>query len=300
MNLLVHAYSRPFSIETSRRSDSGPQTSTNTTVQDFGSGAIVVPVAGQKLSSDSLYALVNRVSKQAGVPFSGVKTGVNTKGIDLGSNNIRALKKPEVALLVGQGVNASEAGEVWFLLSEQLNLPLSKIDISNVGRINRERYNTIVLVGGQYNSLAKTIMGKLKSWVENGGTLITTKNATEWAIRQSLVKENLLASSPSARIDTPRVATFPKTADRTTPNEAKTDPVKAMRTGSRQTGSRQTGSILRIFHSKKAPGRWLILFTRPTWTLPTPSDSGLRIGRFSFFAMALRSLNQVVVPTERW
>lgn len=217
---------RPFSIETGRRSGSGPQTATSTNVQDFGSGAIVVPVAGQKLSPDSLYTLVNRVSKQAGVPFSGVTTGFNAKGIDLGSNNIRALKKPEIALLVGQGVNASEAGEVWFLLSEQLNLPLSKIDINNIGRVNWERYNTVVLVGGQYNSLDKNFVGKLKGWVENGGTLITTKNATEWAIRQGLVKENLLASSSTVRTDTAKVATLPKNASRSTANDVKTDPVK--------------------------------------------------------------------------
>lgn len=204
---------RPFSVESGGRARSGPQTTGSPTVQDFGSGSIVVQVAGQNLSPDSLYALISRVSRQAGVPFTGVTTGLNTKGIDLGSNNIRALKKPEVALLVGQGVNASEAGEVWFLLSDQLNMPLTKIDINNVGRANWERYNTVVLVGGQYSALDKSVVSKLKTWVENGGTLITTKNASEWAIRQGLVKENLLASSAPARTDTAKVAGLAKPAD---------------------------------------------------------------------------------------
>jgi len=163
--------------------------------RSFGYGSIVVPVTGQKLSPDSLYALVQRVSRQTGVTFTGVPTGLSAQGIDLGSNNVRALKKPEVAMLVGTGVNPSEAGEVWFLLSEHLNLPVTKIDLSNVGRVGWDRYTTVVLVGGLYGGLDKAVVGRLKSWVEAGGTLITLKNASEWAVRQGLVKENLVVSS---------------------------------------------------------------------------------------------------------
>ncbi|GAB4030966.1 M14 family zinc carboxypeptidase [Spirosoma jeollabukense] len=206
---------RPFSVETGERSGSGPQMTSGFHIQDFSYGSIVVPVAGQKLSPDSLYGLIGRVSKQASVHFVGVPTGLNAKGIDLGSNNIRMLKKPEVAMLVGQGVNPSEAGEVWFLLSGQLNLPLTKIDINSLSRVDWARYNTVVLVGGQYNLLDKTMVGKLKSWVENGGTLITTKNASEWAIRQGLVKENLLTSAVSSRTDTVKVAGAAKLTDQT-------------------------------------------------------------------------------------
>ncbi|GAB3901892.1 hypothetical protein [Spirosoma agri] len=44
---------------------------------------------------------------------------------------------------------------------------------------NWERYNTVVLVGGQYSTLGKSVVSKLKNWVENGGTLTMTENVSE-------------------------------------------------------------------------------------------------------------------------
>ncbi|WP_077920953.1 M14 family zinc carboxypeptidase [Spirosoma sp. 209] len=207
---------KSFSINPPNRpGGSGAQSLPRESIQtDFQAGSIVIPVAGQKLTADSLVSLLSSVGQRTGVTFTGVSTGFNAKGIDLGSNNIRALRKPEVALLAGPGVNPSEAGEVWFLLSDQLNLPVSKLDPGNLNRVDWNRYNTVVLVGGQYNSLDKALVSKLKSWVENGGTLITTKTASEWAVRQGLTRENLLAS---ARPDTSRSterADFGRVAER--------------------------------------------------------------------------------------
>lgn len=188
---------KPFRIQppvaqTGSGAQSLPRTEGTT---DYSYGSIVVPVAGQKQAPDSLYRLVAAIGRQAGVTFTGVSTGFSAQGIDLGSNNIRSLRKPEVALVVGPGVNPSEAGEVWFLTSEHLQLPVTKLDLGSLARADWSRYNTVVLVGGQYNSIDKNTVGRLKSWVENGGTLITTKTASEWAIRQGLVRENLLATS---------------------------------------------------------------------------------------------------------
>jgi len=165
----------------------------NGTLQDYEPGTLVIPVGWQKVSPDSLYRVINTVSQANAITIAGVSTGFNAKGIDLGSNNIRALIRPDVALLTGAGVNASEAGELWFLFNEQVGYPVSKIDVSNLNRIDWKRYNTIVLVGGNYNAIDKNQVARLKSWIEDGNTLITTKNASEWAVKQGLVKEKLLA-----------------------------------------------------------------------------------------------------------
>jgi len=53
-------------------------------------------------------------------------------------------------LLAGPGINPSEAGQVWFQLSERLNRPVTKIDPANLNRVDWTRYTTLVLVGGQY------------------------------------------------------------------------------------------------------------------------------------------------------
>jgi hypothetical protein len=166
--------------------------------QAFGYGTLVIPVAAQTIAADSLYRLLQGVAARARVTIAGVTTGFNAAGIDLGSSNIRAVRKPEVAIAFGQGVNSEEAGQVWFLLNQHLGLPLVKIDVSVFGRVSLKKYNTLVLVGGNYADWDKAVVAKIKDWVAEGGTLITFQNATAWAIRQEIAHAALLDPLPFA------------------------------------------------------------------------------------------------------
>jgi hypothetical protein len=107
-------------------------------------------------------------------------------------------------MLVGTGVVPMEAGEIWHLLDQRIGLPITKLDIINITRAELNRYNTIVMVSGNYTLLDKTNTDQLKSWVQNGGTLITLKTAAEWAIKQGFTKEKLLAP------DTAKVKIIPR------------------------------------------------------------------------------------------
>ncbi len=113
----------------------------------------------------------------------------------MGSGYLRTLQPPKVLMLIGAGIASTEAGEVWHLLDQRLSMPITKMDIMNVGRADLGRYNTIVLVSGNYD---KALADRIKPWVQNGGTLITIKSASDWAIKQGLTKEKLLV------IDTPK------------------------------------------------------------------------------------------------
>ncbi|UOQ71210.1 zinc carboxypeptidase [Hymenobacter cellulosilyticus] len=169
---------------------------------DFGYGTLVIPVAAQKLPADSVFQIVSRISRQNQVTFTSVGTGFSAKGIDLGSNNVRTAPETKAAILVGQGTNSSEVGEAWFVASQQLGVPLSRIEVGNFGRAPLGRYSSIVLVGGSYSALDKAAVAKLRQWVQDGGTLITLKNASEWAIRQGIVKEKLLIPANGGWADT--------------------------------------------------------------------------------------------------
>ncbi|RZK47502.1 MAG: peptidase M14, partial [Pedobacter sp.] len=133
-DIVVKAAYKPFTIKTAEGTRS------------FSYGSLVVPVAAQKINSDSLYRLLSETGQRSGLDFIPVTTGFNADGIDLGSNNIRAIRKPEVAVIFGAGTNSEEAGQVWFLLNQQLNLSPTKLDISNLARAPLSRYNTIIFV----------------------------------------------------------------------------------------------------------------------------------------------------------
>ncbi|CAM3938233.1 M14 family zinc carboxypeptidase [Mucilaginibacter galii] len=175
----------------------------------YSSGSLVIPVAGQSISADSLYKAVQEVAANTHINVLAVNGGFSAEGIDLGSSNIKAIRKPEVALAFGQGVVASEAGQVWYLLNQQLDMPVTKIDLSSFARASLKRYNVLVLPAGNYSAWDNTVVEKLKSWVNDGGTLITFQTATAWAVQQGLVKEKLVEadfSSRGGRGDTPAPA----------------------------------------------------------------------------------------------
>jgi hypothetical protein len=164
---------------------------TNAGTRPFNYGAVMIPVSKQTLSSVEIYTIIKAAQKKYNVPIYATSTGFSIKGIDLGSNNFRAIKKPKAALLIGEGVNSYEAGEVWHLLDTRVHMPITKIRMASFSRANLDKYNTLVMVSGGYNQLDSIQRQKLKSWTSKGNTLITIAGASKWAIDKKLVKEKL-------------------------------------------------------------------------------------------------------------
>ncbi len=168
-------------------------------VKKFGYGSISIPVNRQNISSDSLHRLVNLVSKKSTVTIYPVQGSYSTEGIDLGSSNIQTVAPVRAAMLIGTGVSAPEAGEIWHLLDERLQMPITKIDLLSLGRFKLDRYNTLVMVSGNYSLIDKVTADKIKAWVQTGGTLITIKTGTEWAIRQGITREKLIPANDTVK-----------------------------------------------------------------------------------------------------
>lgn len=160
--------------------------------QEFGYGSIIIPVATQTIKSDSLYKAISKVSLDAGVKFYSVNTGLSLNGIDLGSENIKVVREPRVAILTGQGVSSTEAGEAWFVLNQYIGIPATKLNVTRLDRAELNKYNTLVVTDGTYNNLGKNNENKIKQWVADGNVLITFENASEWAIKQGIVNEKLI------------------------------------------------------------------------------------------------------------
>jgi hypothetical protein len=150
----------------------------------FAPGSIVIPVHYQDISPDELYNRIEEAATQAGIRISALTGGFSADGIDLGSNDIRTLKKPVVATITGGGANWTTVGELWALLGNTHNIPLSKIDIQQAERISLSRYTAIILAGGGYT---EAFRDRLATWVDNGGTLIATGPAAQWLIRSGIL-----------------------------------------------------------------------------------------------------------------
>lgn len=151
-------------------------------------GTLIIPVSLQKLSGDALLAQLQEIHSLTGVPIRSENTGFSLSGVDMGSRTIQKVEMPKALMLVGDGVSGYEAGEVWHLLDTRVGMPITKVEVKDLNRLDLKPYTSIVLVNGNY---PKDIVSKVDRFVKEGGTLITLKGASEWAIQNELVKEKL-------------------------------------------------------------------------------------------------------------
>ncbi|MEP6748393.1 MAG: M14 metallopeptidase family protein [Bacteroidota bacterium] len=160
----------------------------------FNYGSILIPVAMQKTDADKLFTLLKTIAEKNGVDVYPLSSGMSVTGVDLGSARFLNVSKPVVATLTGTGVSPTAAGEVWHLLDQRFNMPVSQLDIPVFNRVDLNKYNTLVMVAGTYTDLNKD---KLKAWVQNGGTLICLEDAVQWAAQNGLTNITFKKVPPS-------------------------------------------------------------------------------------------------------
>ncbi len=151
---------------------------------DYDYGTIFIPSQNQLLTDTDLFAFLEEVAQDNHLNMKGVTTGLND-GIDLGSNNFRAIKKQKVAMLVGGRVFGNDAGEVWHLLDQRFDMLLTKLDLSYFSRTDIQKYTTIIIPS--LSSLDKASQDKLKTWVKNGGTLIGYRSAVKMLAKNKFI-----------------------------------------------------------------------------------------------------------------
>ncbi|GGD47898.1 peptidase M14 [Pseudoxanthomonas indica] len=158
---------------------------------DHPHGTVVIPAAGQTLKGDALYARLQALASETGVRVRPLGSGLNRSGIDLGSDSVKAIRKPQVALVLGQGASAPEIGSAWYAFDTALGLPSSKLEPAQLGSAPLERYTSIVLAGGNYADVPEAAVTALKRWISQGGSLVTYGSGARWAIEKGLAKAKL-------------------------------------------------------------------------------------------------------------
>jgi hypothetical protein len=155
---------------------------------EFGYGSISIPVQFQTLEPEKLYDAIIIAATYAQIPIYSVNTGFSKAGVDLGSGSIVTLNPPKVLMVIGQGTTSTEAGEIWYLLDSELSMPITKVDAGDIGRVNWDEFNTLILVSGSYN-FGENNLNRLKQWIREGGNLIAVKGAVNWAISNGIASE---------------------------------------------------------------------------------------------------------------
>ena len=125
-----------------------------------------------------LPAIMRQVVDETGTRAVGVSSGLTDSGPDLGSDHVRALKQPRVALLSGDAVGPTSLGACWFLLDRVYKVPHSLVQMDDLSESVLNNYTVLVFPddeagGSGYSSLIDSSkVAVIRRWVENGGVFV--------------------------------------------------------------------------------------------------------------------------------
>lgn len=150
---------------------------------NFSRGSVVVSFDRQEASRRDIQNIMNTIASEDGVRVHALTSGrsaIGMAGSDIGGQFWRALKKPEVLVVAGRDLDWYNAGEIWHLLDVRMDMNVTLRDRSRLGGIDLSRYTHMVFVGGDYSTYMPEYVGRIRQWVNEGGTVIGIRHGSQW------------------------------------------------------------------------------------------------------------------------
>lgn len=139
----------------------------------------------------TLPARIAELARLSGVTVNAVNSAWIDRGdTGVGSEAIASLKRPRIAVLVDRPVSPNAYGWLWFLFERRLGVRFTAVRAAQIGAIEIDRYNVLIVPDGNGGSLARTLgdggIATLKDWIQRGGTLICQDDASEFPTLKSV------------------------------------------------------------------------------------------------------------------
>lgn len=158
--------------------------------KDFPAGTLVITRSGNGDVTPQFDKLVTGLANKFKVSLDAVATGFVDKGMDFGSDKIRFIRQPKVALLAGKGISSLGMGEIWHFFEQQIDYPVSVVDQKDLDDVDLKGIDVLILPDGTYQCLSdKKMTARLKDWVTAGGRLIALEGTVaqmaeeDWGIK---------------------------------------------------------------------------------------------------------------------
>ena len=175
--------------------------------QAFPAGSLIIE---RRVNKPDYADVVLSLANQTGALVIGVDSSWVIDGPSFGSNNTVTMSAPNVAMAWDEPVYPQSAGNTRFVIERQLNYPVTVIRINMLTQSNLANYQVLILPSGDYKkSFDESAVKNLKSWVQNGGVLVTFGKATQF-----------VASSDVALLDVKREFAYKATTQQGSANKA--------------------------------------------------------------------------------
>jgi putative lipoic acid-binding regulatory protein len=158
--------------------------------QKFEKGTLLVTRSANNKFANNLDAIVSKAAAEAQVNTVALKTGFVDKGFDVGSDRVRMIQTPRVALVSGDDASSLGAGEVWHFFDQVINYPLTVLHSSSINGAVLKNIDVLICPDGYYNFLTDKNAGEaVRNWVSAGGRIVAIEGAVanmargDWGIK---------------------------------------------------------------------------------------------------------------------
>lgn len=140
----------------------------------FPAGTLMVYRTENEKSVKDLSLKMTTIEKKLNLSFYSASSGFVDHGKDFGSSVYRMLSTPKVAMVAGPESSSQNVGEIWHFFEQELNYPISLIEARNIGNLDINKVNVLLLPDGVYGD---NVAGKLDDWLKLGGKVILFEDA---------------------------------------------------------------------------------------------------------------------------
>ena len=166
--------------------------------QTFPAGTAIVRRAE---NGDDARATLGRIAARHHAEVTALDSGYPERGVSLGSFKVRPLKAPRVLLAWDTPTSSQSAGWARWVLERRYGQRVSVVRVSSLSRVELDRFDVVVLPSGDYGeALGKRAVGRLRAWVQEGGTLVALAEAARWLTTADV---GLLATTTELRSGCP-------------------------------------------------------------------------------------------------
>ncbi len=155
--------------------------------KDFDAGTLIITRYGNQKLGDDFHKLVAEASSLVkDTPVHALKSGFTDSGQDFGSDGVKLIDTPRIAVAAGEGTSSNDVGFIWHYFDQQIDYPVSMINLDDLSRLNWPDYDVLIMpsgaYGGEFNGEA---LNSLKDWIRAGGKLIAVGGANRFLAGKS-------------------------------------------------------------------------------------------------------------------
>src|SRR5688572_7546741 len=131
-----------------------------------------------------LTALAHSVAQESGVTVVGIDGPTSEGALRLEPASLLPAVPGRIAVVMDRPVSPNSYGHIWYTFEQLYGVEFTALGFDRLASVDLAKYRVLILPDGNYGSVHQAVAGdiaaKLRTWVEQGGTLLGVRGGSAW------------------------------------------------------------------------------------------------------------------------